>query len=91
MVHAYEVKPDLVLLGRADHRRAELGRNESVRTIGGDLGDLDITGYTVEEDQTVVHGGVLHTTLELDEEEAHTVASQVLKECYASIGLEAIH
>lgn len=73
----------------------DLNRRESDeggRVIGGDLGDLEFYGYTLDRDKetTTLYGPVLVTQRKLSKKDANQIAYDVLMESYASIGIETV-
>ena len=95
----YDIKNKLSIPELASRRNSELSRREREsdtgrRVIGGDLGDLEFYGYTLNEsrDETVLDGPVLVTSLKkkLTKDEAYEIALGILMASYNSIGVDAV-
>lgn len=98
MVYRYEIRQPLTLPGLASERRADLWLDEldsarGCRVVGGDRGDLEFRGYWRREEQNVteVCDPVLVTAFDdLSEQEAYDIATEILEQSFASIGLETL-
>lgn len=86
----YSINHELSLPAEANPRYRDLAMREEIRTIGGDKGDLEFQGYTIEDGKTILYLPVLVTTLELNEDEAYEIAQTVLLESFESIGVETV-
>ena len=87
----------LIIEGIPDtDKYSDLSSSESqvgYRVIGGDKGDLHFKGYTVNQDDNIteLYKPVLRTSLDLNSDEAISVANQILSESFSSIGWESIY
>lgn len=90
-LHRYQIKPELSLPGEASERYSNLRFGEDCRKIGGDLGDLLFEGFDVVNGNTVLRSPVLVSSLQLGEEEATELASEILLASFDSIGLETLY
>lgn len=96
-MHRYAITQPLVVGGLADPRSAELSYRErngrGCRVLGGDRGDLHFDGYTLDEGAraTALDGPVLVTAFDgLTGDEAFDIASEIIAQAVASVGLEAL-
>ncbi len=96
MNRRYDITKKLVLPELASSRYSELSRREyerdGARVIGGDLGDLEFYGYTLNRGNgtTTLDGPVLVTQRKLSKKDANQIAYDVLMESYGSIGIETV-
>lgn len=85
-----EANPRFAELSLSEIRRRDKNGWPRGRCIGGDKGDLYFDGYTVADGQTKLYQPALETNLELTEDEAHDIATEVLQASFASIGIETV-
>lgn len=100
----YTITAPIILPGHADKRYEGLTWKQQevgYRTIGGDKGDVRITGFTLDTDGTtsepitILDGVVLRhfgkdDGERLTDEEAHELAQEIVNFSFASIGFEAV-
>lgn len=90
----YEIKQELTIPAKANPRYEDLSFTEynrrGCRIIGGDLGDVEFSGFTVRESDTVLASPVLISSLEFNEDEVFDIAQNVVMESFASIGVECV-
>jgi hypothetical protein len=96
MNNTYPITKPLVLPERANPRFADLTTKESRgggRVVGGDRADLYFFGYECRGGSTHLTNPELvtgHDWSAWTAEELHALADQILKEAYASIGIECV-
>ena len=92
----YKINKILSLPGLADKKYKDLSNYElkrrGFRVIGGDLGDLQFSGYTLdkENNRTILNDPYLVTSCEFSEERQYEVAQDILMNSFESIGLETL-
>lgn len=86
--------PKLSLPVAANPKFASLSFSElnkrGCRIIGGDLGDLEFNGYTIENGETILDRPVLVTMLDLDNDEIEDISNGILQFSFESIGIETV-
>lgn len=90
----YTITQPLTLPQQADPKKADLSFSElkkrDFRAMGGDKGDLEFQGYTIENGTTTLYKPVLVTSLQLSPEDAYETAQEVLLNNYQSVGIECV-
>lgn len=92
-MNKYTPTNEIAIDAEASPRYADLTHREAKqggRVIGGDHGDLWFNGYKIRDGHTVLIDPEIHTTHELDEDEANDLALDILQAAFNSIGVEAV-
>ena len=78
---------------KANIRYADLSPKESnrgYRVIGGNRGDVRFNGFETDDNGTELGGVRLFSALDLTKDEALEIATEIVGECYESIGTECV-